>query len=413
MGSHEFAWVREADLVDNFDPTVDPNELRADGTSSSKKRVSRSATINTSSESFLTAVEECKWAQAEFERQVGDPCGDCIEPQLSEGIPLNFKSLSQLQSIEVQVDDESDYEAEELFENEGLLDYSPSGRKRAKQKAAKAKKQKIEAEKAAKIRAEKAKKAKLKKSEASIKKKKSSPESVFEKLAKPAKSTVRSNPEINMPITKKERAAFKVKEVVGQLQRQDGWKGSGNIGVVAGGVVESNLLAMALAFRSAAGEIPDPSGVISKPWEVIDENSPLEPNKRCISLRKKIELVKEEIIRMTEVKMRRDALIIEMKKEREREIKRLKSMKSPSSKSAARKRGGKARKKAKISTEPVKVPSDDEKTTNTNISANIDNDTVTTKEESREIETPVHVETSLIPEDSQSQVSENEIDIMS
>ena len=156
MGTHEFAWVREADLLDNFDPEQDPNEVNDD---SSKKRSSRAVAV--SAEQFKGAIEECRWALNEFERQVNDPCGDSIDVELEDNVTISFRSLSQPLEGGEQADmvkvggSESDYEAEELFEKEGILDYSASGRKKAKQKAAKSWKQRnnvIKAEKLAKTK---------------------------------------------------------------------------------------------------------------------------------------------------------------------------------------------------------------------------------------------------------------------
>ena len=52
MGKHEFTWVREADIIENFDPSNDPNNAPGSG---NKKRPS-------SSSAFLSAINEGKWA---------------------------------------------------------------------------------------------------------------------------------------------------------------------------------------------------------------------------------------------------------------------------------------------------------------------------------------------------------------
>jgi hypothetical protein len=65
LGTHEFGWVREADVVQNFDALEDPNERAI---KNSKRGFSRSAITNlTSSKMYAEGLEECEWAVKEFE----------------------------------------------------------------------------------------------------------------------------------------------------------------------------------------------------------------------------------------------------------------------------------------------------------------------------------------------------------
>jgi hypothetical protein len=73
MGTHEFIWVKEGDIIETFDPDEDPNTVSAVGNVTKKKRSSRSIA---DSKTFLAAIEEGRWALEEFELQLSDACGD-------------------------------------------------------------------------------------------------------------------------------------------------------------------------------------------------------------------------------------------------------------------------------------------------------------------------------------------------
>mmetsp|Transcript_18924 Transcript_18924/g.27688 ORF Transcript_18924/g.27688 Transcript_18924/m.27688 type:complete len:216 (-) Transcript_18924:1201-1848(-) len=186
LGKHQFTWVREADIIENFDPEDDPNSSSSTSKSSKKKRSLRamgSTTVN--SPLFATSVKEGQWALEEFEMQVRDPCGDISasddddddddDPKYSYALLCKSDGADEdatdtdNDAAPVDANDEAkatDEEAEELFSSEGLLDLSVNGRKKAKQRAAgmrrkremAAKKAKAEKNKKDKILASKARK---------------------------------------------------------------------------------------------------------------------------------------------------------------------------------------------------------------------------------------------------------------
>jgi PWWP domain len=73
LGTHEFIWVRETDIVEQFDPDKDPNKIPPEKEMSKKKRAVR-GNINSviSSKMYATALEECVWANEEFETALTD-----------------------------------------------------------------------------------------------------------------------------------------------------------------------------------------------------------------------------------------------------------------------------------------------------------------------------------------------------
>lgn len=165
MGKHEFSWVREADIIENFDPSQDPNTLNG-----GKKRNSKSKEKTAQHARLLaTAIEEGRWALEEFEMQLRDPCGDLSRLEAEEEEKLSYANLC-LSDEETGGNTESDWkvveditttdedEAEELYNTEGILDLTKSGRTRAKKRISTKKKQKESERKKAK--AEKARKEK-------------------------------------------------------------------------------------------------------------------------------------------------------------------------------------------------------------------------------------------------------------
>ena len=184
MGTHEFIWVKESDIIEQFDLDDDPN--RHFTPSGKKKRSSRSVS---DSNTFATALDEAKWALEEFELQLSDTCGDLAEEEEDdEGQDMNY-SYSVLCQSDEEADSaavlwrkdfisESDVEeANELLGTDGLLDFSTEGRKNARKRVLARKKQKADAEKKDKLeqqkraraeaKAESRKKAKAKASSAS------------------------------------------------------------------------------------------------------------------------------------------------------------------------------------------------------------------------------------------------------
>jgi hypothetical protein len=71
LGSHEFIWVREADIVENFNSADDPNKKDVSGHRT--KKVSRKSLANIlGSKTYANAIEEAQWALEEFELQLQD-----------------------------------------------------------------------------------------------------------------------------------------------------------------------------------------------------------------------------------------------------------------------------------------------------------------------------------------------------
>lgn len=139
-----------------------------------------------------------------------------------------------------------------------------------------------------------------------------------------------------VPKTKKERAAFRVKEIMTQIARKNG---RGISMITMNSNVESGLLAMALSFRSAAGEIPDPSGLPnSRKWESIDSETPIRSSERCDLIRKQLELIKEELSHLSASNEKRSELLQKVKKEKEEAEKRRKELFTKCKKTATKRK---------------------------------------------------------------------------
>lgn len=164
MGTHEFIWVKEADIIESFDPEEDPNVATAAGNITKKKRSRIS-----DSKTFIAALEEGKWALEEFELQLSDTCGDLAEEEeeVEEDLNYTFGVLAQSddeaddENGDVDIKNQTQSDAEEtneLLSSDGLLDFSAEGRKNAKKRALARKKEKTDAQK--KERADQIKKSK-------------------------------------------------------------------------------------------------------------------------------------------------------------------------------------------------------------------------------------------------------------
>ena len=145
MGSHEFIWVKESDIIESFDPEEDVNIAAAAGNVTKKRR---STAFN--SKQMTNAIEEGRWALEEFELQLNNTCGDHSDDEddidNDTGYTYDILCQSDEEADEIDQDDnkgrESDIEElNELLEHDGLLDFSVEGRKRAKARATALKKQ--------------------------------------------------------------------------------------------------------------------------------------------------------------------------------------------------------------------------------------------------------------------------------
>jgi hypothetical protein len=357
LGTHEFIWVRESDIVENFDASDDPNQHVS--TTSKKKRSSRSSTANViGSKAYASAVEEGKWALEEFELQLQDVGGDGAEDE-DDGEEMNYSY-----SVLCQSDDEADDEAEddeqdqgpldidecnELLATNGLLDFSATGRKNARKRAQMMKKQKSEAEK--KLKADKAKKVKAeqsrKRKDAKSKEREQKKEQKdldrkrkkrMRERDKALKGTDQQNKKRrvsdsddikksasgrrNLIAGKRDRATAIVEGYLNRAMKQNEYKTlclGGVMTIPASLVDSSGLLGMALAYRAAAGEIPmpDESGDQQsniKPWDAIKVDDKKASSERSECLEKQIALLEKEIERVKSAEETRLELSDEVKR---------------------------------------------------------------------------------------------------
>lgn len=339
MGTHEFIWVKESDIIETFDPDDDPNLHIAATTASKKKRSSRSVT---DSKTFASALEEGRWALEEFELQLRDTCGDLAEEEEDDGQDLNYSYGVLCQSDEEAESTQDDQpreamtmsdveEANELLATDGLLDYSTEGRKNARKRALARKKQKADAEK--KEKNEQAKKAKIEQSKKKSKAKNESREAKRQEkhkdkddtkereLEKKRKKRARerdredsrkklrrtSTPDLKTLIMaslseKKGRASAIVKAYITRLLKKEDIKNlclGGVMNIPASIVDSSGILGMALAFRAAAGEIPMPESAEAyskfEPWDEIDTESPTSATERIKGLKAQLGLLEDRM----------------------------------------------------------------------------------------------------------------------
>lgn len=337
MGSHEFIWVKESDIIENFDPDEDVNIASAAGNVTKKKR---STAFN--SKQMSDAIEEGRWALEEFELQLNNTCGDQSddEGEFDES-GYTYDSLCQSdneadETNALHMKEKADIdELNELLAQDGLLDFSIEGRRKAKTKAAAIKKEnaimgKVRAKPGPKPKsgpnhidaAKFTKQQELEDKRAQERQMKRSREhdkllKDLERKTKKAKSnTIEKTTSPNEVLNKRGRAEAIAK---GFLMRRC-VKNPSYTGAAfqpTSTVEPSGLLGMALAFRAAAGEVPylDSSGLpVKEMWETIDTDSPVESAERCKRLREQMELIAKEIMKVDADTERRLALVAEAKK---------------------------------------------------------------------------------------------------
>ncbi|KAL3941278.1 MAG: hypothetical protein SGARI_000654, partial [Bacillariaceae sp.] len=353
LGTHEFIWVREGDIVENFNPEEDPNKLPESG--KTKKRISRSSMDQIlKSETYTGAIEEAQWALEEFEMQLQDIGGEPEEPaadtegHAEEGYSFTVLSQSDEEAEGGDHDDPTKEpldmdECNELLATNGLLDYSAAGRKKRAQIL---KQQKLDAEKkkkalkAKKEKAEKAKKAKDAKEREKLKereKKQAQRElesrrrkrmrerekslKVLEKKSKRMKISEPSPGYRRLIFCKRERAEAVVNGYVQQTFDKGLYKslsmGGGDEKWIPSQVIDSNNLSgMALAFRAAAGLIPMPNPLtagpgkrVIKPWDYTKLKGMKSSKERCDCLENQIESIEKEIRIVKAQKERRQVLL--------------------------------------------------------------------------------------------------------
>ena len=365
MGSHEFIWVKESDIIESFDPEEDVNIASAAGNITKKRR---STAFN--SKQMSNAIEEGRWALEEFELQLNNTCGDRSDDEDEynddAGYTYDILCRSDDEADEIDEDDgkanESDTEEKnELLASDGLLDFSVEGRKKAKARAVALKKQnamliKKEKEKVLKVKQEKAMGSKQTKSKATSSQKEHHAKLEAEKIKKQIEmAEKKQHKELDARRKKRardhEKALKKLelerktkKKKKDQSEKKTNPNGvqnkRGRAETIAKGylmrkclkdpscngpdyqpttnVEPSGLLGMALAFRAAAGEVPflDHNGndFIVTSWEKIDADGPLESLERCERLQQQIELVGKEIGKVDAAAERRVALTVDAEK---------------------------------------------------------------------------------------------------
>ena len=204
MGKHEFAWVREADIIENFDPDSDPNV---------DKKKSKGSGPGSSARLFATAVNEGKWALEEFEAQLRDPCGDFSDDEEDYNEDqVVFSTLcesdddnSEKERYNNEANTTDEEETDELFMSEGLLDLSLSGRKKAKKRLSAKRKQKDIEQKKAKAELIKKEKAVAAKKRHEMKMKRKSQQEAASKAKAQATKEAREQKKLEKEREKEER----------------------------------------------------------------------------------------------------------------------------------------------------------------------------------------------------------------
>jgi hypothetical protein len=370
LGTHEFIWVREADIVENFDPEEDVNQQMASvGNITKKKKTSLRGQTAANARMLQKATDEGRWALEEFEIVLNDPCGDQMEDMIDDEEEDNYSFAVLCES-----DDEADevdsgsnkksksssdvYESptglitsideiNELIATDGKVDYSSEGRKVAKKRAAALKKKlAAEAKKSVQKKEKKTKppksssksdkgkgkgkqqsdaefKKELKELEKRRKKRGRERDRVLKESERKAKkmkvdgnsTMIRRGRKLGIA-DKRGRATRLVRGYLNTVATRDNLKGLGLGGVStlpAANVDGSGLLGLALAFRAAAGEVnmpntdDNPSSV--KPWDHIDVDGPLISEERCENLENQIKLLESALVKLDAVDERRRKLI--------------------------------------------------------------------------------------------------------
>jgi hypothetical protein len=345
LGTHEFIWVREADIVENFDPSEDPNQ-HGKTPGNKKKRSSRSSIANViGSKTYASAVEEAKWAIEEFELQLQDIGNDGAE---DEDDGYSYPVLCQSDEEAEEVDDEAEKsydvdECNELLATSGLVDFTPNGRKNAKKRQQDLKRKKLDAEKklkadkAKRLKAEQSKKRKdakakerdAKKQEKDLEKKRKKRARERERALKGTdqknkKRRVSDSEDLkksasgrrNLIAGKRDRATAIVEGYLSRAMKRKDYKTLclGGVMTIPASLIDSTgLLGMAMAFRASAGELPmpDESGdqqANVKPWDAIKVSDKKTSSERRECIEKQVALLEKEIERVKSATTARLAL---------------------------------------------------------------------------------------------------------
>jgi alkylated DNA nucleotide flippase Atl1 len=351
LGTHEFIWVRETDIVEKFDPEDDPNKSLAAYNSKRKRDSRRGASAVVGSKTYAAALQECAWAYEEYENIMNIDDEDWENEETGEEEKIMDYSYGILALSDDEADDEDVHgykyiedamspsdveEANCLLTYDGILKTEPGKKSKAKRPPQVLVKKKVE-DKSKKETAEYAKKAKaeqvnkkfrdreekkeLREVERRRKKRSRDREKALKDAASVKKKRSRGTLDVDddergLARDKRSRATAIVKAYLSRLSRsQEDCKSLVYNGVmtIPSAMVESTgLIGMSLAFRSAARELAMPDETEStksmKPWTAIDTSKGKTSAERVEKLEMQIELAKAEIARVKANTMRRKQL---------------------------------------------------------------------------------------------------------
>jgi hypothetical protein len=149
LGTHEFIWVRETDIVEDFDADNDPNK----SATANVYKKQRNSIVG--SKQYATALEECAWANDEYENSLTEAFIDACksEEELNAIASENGEDVNYSYALLAQSDDEADavddkpYEYDKvemgltdldetnwLLNHSGKLDTTAIGRKNTKKR---------------------------------------------------------------------------------------------------------------------------------------------------------------------------------------------------------------------------------------------------------------------------------------
>lgn len=341
LGTHEFIWVRETDIIEKFDPQDDPNKEQV-AVNNKRKRASRSQTSTvTTSKTYAAALEECTWASEEYESVLQDAFDDDASDREEDGAEeeMNY-SFNVLAQSDDEADEEDEHgfhydeeamsdsdteEANWLLAHDGMIDTST--KKKTKKRPPSAKKEATPTPKKSKSPAPKSDHREVKKDSREVERRRKRRTRELEKALKDEvrKKKGRRGPSIDsedddrgLARDKRARATAIVKAYLTRTENKvDDYKSlalNGVMTIPSAMVDPTGLLGMALAFRAAAGELnmPDDSEEqitkATKPWAAIDTTGPKTSAERCLNLEKQIELLEQEIERVRSNTLKRKAL---------------------------------------------------------------------------------------------------------
>ena len=341
LGTHEFTWVRETDIVENFDadPANDPNKKPA----AKKGRASRSGANALGSKLYQRAIEECVFANNEYESVLNDAMST-LNNSGQHGEDDDEDEVNYSYSVLAQSDDEADMteshgydfsedamsnaEVEEvnyLLAHNGYLDIAAVAKKTLKKKSPAPKKDGPKKKASAKDEGSatkkskpdatpkptKAQKTEQKELERRRKKRTRDREKALRLMARKKHrrssnaaadgATAEDDDGYDLSFDKKSRATAIVKAYLHRLSKKEKSLAlSGVLTMPAAMVDSTGVLGSTIAFRAAAGllRMPDDGKEAEekrKPWLAIDPSRPKVSQERLKLLEKKLGVLQQEI----------------------------------------------------------------------------------------------------------------------